>query len=857
MSDVVLEFVSAMKAAGIGPSDQSEIIANDTINRYHVDGDRRGVKNGVYCLADDGDGFGYGWFMSHRLGGEVIKWHSKSKRKWSEEEREEHKRKVAEAKAKREADRERELSAARDEATKIWNAASRSGESSYLDRKGIVGIKGVRYEPGALVVPMYRGGELVSVQRILDDGSKLFIKGSDHIGAYFSLRGDMDTFAICEGVATAWAVHRATGWSVIAAFNAGNLKPVAKAIRVKYPDTRIVIAADNDHESKNAKGEPWNAGVEKANQAAVAIGGAQVIVPQCEMGESDWDDVARRIGFDAVGDLLRSVPASIDMDDISDDWQPDYEASADELVENDPWSDIRPLGHNRGEYFFFPLSTGQIMTFTATALGRSQNLYQLAPRRYWERLYAPEEKMSVIAEMASAGLIEACHDRGIFSVGDARGVGVWRDKGGKLLVNCGDVIVGEDVRCHPSAYGGDYVYEAGARVIDLDVDQLSNTEASRFRDICKSLTWRHKYYGDLLAGWCVIAAVGGSIDWRPHIFITGQKGSGKSTAMEKIVLGALDGIAVKRDGGTTEAGIRKALGASSRPFIMDEAEAESGPRRAQMQAIFEYFRNASSGSVVENAYHTYVARSAACFGAINPRIEQGADADRWSILELIPNTTSDRDDHYKKLLDDIREVIRRDFPDRLLTRTVAHLDVLLDNIGIFVDVFSRKLGSKRAGDQIGTLVAGSHSLVSNKRVTVAFVEDWVGRQDWQWDELTGGGSDADALVGYIMSARIRYDSDGMVRESRVGDLVAIAAGYNGDVTESAVKGLAGFGIKVDGDRLIISNTSPGIKEVLKDTAWGIYRRTLGDFEGADNYGGAVVYFAPGVNIDTAGLGTRG
>jgi hypothetical protein len=213
---------------------------------------------------------------------------------------------------------------------------------------------------------------------------------------------------------------------------------------------------------------------------------------------------------------------------------------------------------------------------------------------------------------------------------------------------------------------------------------------------------------------------------------------------------------------------------------------------------------------------------------------------------LIPNTTAERDEHYKRLLDDIREVIRRDFPDRLLARTVAHLDVLIDNIGVFVDVFSRKLGSKRAGDQIGTLVAGSHSLVSNKRVSVEFVEDWVDRQDWQWEELTGGGSDAEALVGYIMSARIRYDYDGMGRESSVGDLVAVAAGREGDKPENAIKGLASFGIKVEGDRLVISNTSPRIREVLRDTPWGVWRRTLGDFDGADNCGGRVVYFGNGV-----------
>lgn len=845
MSEVVQEFIDAMNAAGIGPSDPSEIIADDEIHRYALQGDRPHVKNGSYKLAEN-DGFGFGWFQSFKMG-EVINWHSKTRRRWSPEEKAAHKRRAEEAKRKRDEARKSAAQASRAEAVAIWNSASRTGHSPYLERKG-VDLRGVRYDGETLIVPMWRDGEIASVQRILPDGAKLFLKASDHVGAYFSIRGEPDTIAICEGVANGAWVAKATGWSVICAFNAGNLKPVAKSVRKKYPDARIVFAADNDHETVNGKGEPWNVGKEKAQQAAVAIGGAQVIVPECEEGESDWDDVAHRLGLGAVRDALTSVPAPVEPDypeEEDDQWLPDFDG--DEVVVDDPMDAIRPLGFDKGRYYFFPRATGQIMDFSATDLGRQQNLFQLAPLRFWLETYAPEESMSKIAGMASAELIDACHRRGIYKIGDARGVGVWRDKGGSLLVNCGDVIVGEGVRCHPSEFKGDYVYEAGKRVINMDVEPLDAHSASKFRDICRTLTWRRKQSGDLMAGWCVIAAAGGCLSWRPHIFITGRKGSGKSTAMEKIVMGALDRIAIKRDGGTTEAGIRKAIGLSSSPFIMDEAEAESGARRAQMKAILEYFRNASSGAVVENAYDTYVARSAACFGAINPFIEQGADADRWSILELVPNTGKDRDAHYKQLLRDISETITRDFPDRLLARTVANLDVLLDNISVFVDVFSEKLGSKRAGDQIGTLIAGSYSLTSSKRVTHEFVEEWVARQDWDWQELQGGADDADTLLTYIMSSRVRYDHNERQYESNIGEMVWRAVHHDAIGHDAALKGLASVGVKIEDGRLIVSNSAPRMRDILKDTPWcANWHRALSDYTGADNCEGRVVYFTTGL-----------
>lgn len=856
--DVIQEFIEAMRLAGVGPSNPADIIADDTARYYHIDGDKPMHKKGSYCLNVD-DNFGYGWVYNHRLG-EVVNWHTKSKRKFSPDKKKEYAQRVKDSKLAREKKQEAEWAAARAESVVIWGAASRVGSSPYLERKGVT-LGGVRYDGDTLVVPMWRGnGELVAVQRIMPDGFKLFQKGSDHVGAYFSIRGVTETIAICEGVSTGASVAMATGWSVICAFNAGNLKPVAKAIRAKYPDARIVIAADNDHAATDAKGKLMNVGLDKAGQAAVAIGGCQVIAPDSREGVTDWNDVHAMDGLDAVRDAMLSVPVAIVVSDDCDRWEPDCNIEDVVDVVSDPMDTVRPLGHNRGMYYFFPRATGQIMEFSATALGRSQNLYQLAPRGFWEGLYAPEESMSKIAEFASGDLIRQCQLKGIFSLEDARGVGVWRDRGGALLVNCGHVIVGEGVRCHPSEHNGDYVYEAGQRVIDLDVEPMSSVDAARFRAICKSLTWKKTQYGDLLAGWCVIAAVGGSVDWRPHIFITGRKGSGKSTALDKIVVGALHGIGIKRDGGTTEAGIRKAIGASSRPFIMDEAEAESINRRNQMQLIFEYFRNASSGAVVENAYASYVARSAACFGAINPRIDQGADADRWSMLELVPNDAPDRDEHYKRLLDEIREVITKDFPNRLLSRTIVNLDTLLYNIGIFVDVFSNKLGSKRAGDQIGTLVAGSHSLVSNSRVTHDFVSDWVSKQDWEFGEMTGGGSDAEALFAHIMSARVRWDVDGMGRESSIGELVHAANDVTSIVHVAACKALGSKGIKVDNGLIIISNTASPLKSIMRDTPWGVWRRTLSDFEGAGNCDGGTVYFSAGlrtkaISIPISALGS--
>jgi putative DNA primase/helicase len=51
------------------------------------------------------------------------------------------------------------------------------------------------------------------------------------------------------------------------AFNAGNLEPVARAIRAKFPKLHIVICADNDVAT------PGNPGLTRATEAARAVRG--------------------------------------------------------------------------------------------------------------------------------------------------------------------------------------------------------------------------------------------------------------------------------------------------------------------------------------------------------------------------------------------------------------------------------------------------------------------------------------------------------------------------------------------------------------------------------------------------------
>lgn len=149
----------------------------------------------------------------------------------------------------------------------------------YLQRKAIKAY-GIRQYQQALLIPIRdEHGKIWSLQYIYPDGHKLFLKNGAIQGHFFVI-GPLDTtipLCLCEGYATGATIHQVTGYPVIGALSANNLKPVALILRKQYPDRKIILCADNDDHLR-AKGQ-LNIGVEKAREAACAIGAHLAIPP--------------------------------------------------------------------------------------------------------------------------------------------------------------------------------------------------------------------------------------------------------------------------------------------------------------------------------------------------------------------------------------------------------------------------------------------------------------------------------------------------------------------------------------------------------------------------------------------------
>jgi putative DNA primase/helicase len=298
-------FRDAIRASlGVDPG---VILLDGKVKRFATKADGRD-EAGWYIGYSDGIPAGsFGCWRS----GMTETWCARNLATLTPSEREANRRTMAEASRQREQERQKVQSEAAEKAARIWlHAEAANANHTYLTSKGIT-AHGVKKWRDALVIPVRIGGELTSLQFIEGDGSKRFLTGGVIAGGYFSIGKPKGIVIVCEGFATGATLHAITGHAVAIAFNAGNIEAVARAIRAKFPDSRIIIAADDDFRTDG------NPGVAKAREAASAVGGTVATPPfNRDAGETatDWNDFQQARGDDATREAWEAalLPPSID-----------------------------------------------------------------------------------------------------------------------------------------------------------------------------------------------------------------------------------------------------------------------------------------------------------------------------------------------------------------------------------------------------------------------------------------------------------------------------------------------------------------------------------------------------------------
>lgn len=283
-------FKAEMNKQGISPP--GDMHANGKLYRFYVEGDKKGSKNGWYVLHSDGVPCGvYGSWKK----GVTWKWSAKKNHEMSYLEKNKQMEQINNIYKIRNETREEEQYEASLEADYLWSKCSLINvDHPYLVEKHIKPFCAKQYK-GQIVLPIIDcSGKLWSLQYISESGEKRFLPKGALKGRFILVQDVVNeqnaSILICEGFATGATLAISNPYAcVIAACNAGNLEPVAVAIRKQFPSTKIIICADDD------RLDPENPGITKGRKAAIAAS-ALFHQPKWPVGApeslTDYNDLA-------------------------------------------------------------------------------------------------------------------------------------------------------------------------------------------------------------------------------------------------------------------------------------------------------------------------------------------------------------------------------------------------------------------------------------------------------------------------------------------------------------------------------------------------------------------------------------
>ncbi len=186
----------------------------------------------------------------------------------------------------------------------IWSLSTVS-QHKYLNKKKVtIGNARVNLYSGnsRLVIPLTgscptsaENLQIKGLQFIKEDGRKSFplpFKGLFHIASDYGVSKEI--IVICEGYATARSIAESVDCYVIAAMSACNLRCVVEKIAKQFPNSKIVIAAENDETGRKA--------AEDAKQAVKTI---EIVYPTHEC--NDFNDLYVAYGANAVRACFKEV----------------------------------------------------------------------------------------------------------------------------------------------------------------------------------------------------------------------------------------------------------------------------------------------------------------------------------------------------------------------------------------------------------------------------------------------------------------------------------------------------------------------------------------------------------------------
>lgn len=510
---------------------------------------------------------------------------------------------------------------------------------------------------------------------------------------------------------------------------------------------------------------------------------------------------------------------------------------------------FRPLGYDGDRFYFFTAAGKQIREMTASKLGKKPELLTLAPLEWWEREFASNSGFNAAAvTMAANYLIQSCYAKGVFSLDNRRGRGVWRDYE-NIVIHVGDRLFVDGEETPLVSAETEAVYECQKR-IELEINNpLSNTEVSTLMAWAHSLNLENKTHCVFLTGWMTCALLSGALNWRPHIFLNGPKGCGKSSVM-RVMNKLLGGFVVAATGNSSAAGLRQALNSDALPVLFDEAESDNLKSSNNINDVLALMRHASSNldaqvikGGADGKASFSVVQSCFCLSAIRDPVHQAADQSRITHISLKPASTQSSAAYQSNTLPLADTIMSGDWAARWRGRIFSMIPQVLESINVFTEASRADLRDSRMADQVGAMLGAAWATLYGTVPTLAEAAEHLSKISLtDQRDIIESASDEQACLQAILDANVKVDGDEWHGDLRVGDLAQFMCG-NDEVTmptkltrADARRALGMCGLRVTDDKRLMISSNNGMlaRKIMALTPWPVgWNKVLARLEGAE------------------------
>jgi len=453
-------------------------------------------------------------------------------------------------------------------------------------------------------------------------------------------------------------------------------------------------------------------------------------------------------------------------------------------------------------------------------------LKEIAPGEWWYNNFyqlTEEGKQLFDITYAMSWFRDQCQEHGIYDENKIKGVGVHLD-GKNIVFNSGNCLYVDSKQLSYNDYKGKNIYCRSKINIEITGEPWKLSDGINLIKQLKTFAFERLVDYMVISGYMAIAPYASILTWRPQMWLTGNKGDGKTTLVKVIQEAVGKNQALYFEGPTSEAFIRQTCGKDCRVPLLDEFESKTKEESYEKNKIMNFIRSCYGGNTIgkgtpDHKPLTFTTRMMFCLASINVKIDNDGDRTRIAICRMKRKPGTDK--NYFQSIENFEGLRKRIF---------LKLKSINTDIKTAKKIIMDEGHNNRTGDTYSPFIVGFWYIISDNEFFTGDekIQEYIKKAILTIKE-SDSKDDEDRILERIFQERIRLKPDYeltiaemliMDEKNSSGEFLKIT--HDDIIRRWGLRRCVLKGVQV----LAVDSDHPAIKNILKDSPFAEYKEIL-------------------------------